>query len=83
VLFLFIISMLFCSPSLEGKLLNQQSDVIHWKAVSEASFRYKETYGTFPVRTAYQFNAIKNQFDVFSITTGAGSPGLMAAGCHN
>ncbi|HNP24063.1 MAG TPA: YfhO family protein [Panacibacter sp.] len=43
-----VVSVIYCKPALEGKVL-QQSDVIHWKGMAESSFKYKETHGHFPL----------------------------------
>ncbi|HRI19298.1 MAG TPA: YfhO family protein [Panacibacter sp.] len=43
-----IITLLYCRPALEGKVL-QQSDMLHWKGAAQSSFEYKETHGDYPL----------------------------------
>lgn len=52
-----LVAVLFCKPSLEGKVL-QQSDVIHWKGMSEDLFRYKAIHGNFPLWNNNLFGGI-------------------------
>ena len=49
VIFL-LVSIAYCKPSLEGKVL-KQPDIIYWKAMAQSSFKYKETHGYFPLWT--------------------------------
>ena len=44
------IAALYCRPALQGKVL-VQPDVVYWKAMSHASFKYKEAHGNFPLWT--------------------------------
>lgn len=43
-----LVAVVYCSPALQGKVL-QQSDVVHWKGMAQSSFEYKETHGHFPL----------------------------------
>lgn len=43
-----IVAVIYCKPALEGKVL-QQSDIIHWKAMSKDAFNYRERHGIFPL----------------------------------
>ena len=43
-----IVAVIYCKPALQGKVL-QQSDVIHWKAMSKDAFNYKDRHGKFPL----------------------------------
>ena len=45
-----LISVTYCSPTLQGKVL-QQSDIIHWKGMAENSLRFQETHGYLPLWT--------------------------------
>lgn len=52
-----LITMIYCSPALQGKVL-QQSDIIHWKGMAQKSFEYKETHGHFPLWTTSLFSGM-------------------------
>ena len=43
-----IVAVIYCKPTLEGKVL-QQSDVTHWKAMSKDAFNYRDKHGIFPL----------------------------------
>ncbi len=53
----FIVAVIYCSPALQGKVL-QQSDVIHWKGMAQNLFNYKETHGSFPLWTNSMFGGM-------------------------
>ncbi len=56
--FLFlIISIIYCKPALEGKVV-QQHDVQQWKAMAQQSFEYKEKHGHFPLWTNSMFSGM-------------------------
>lgn len=56
VIFL-VVAVLYCSPALSGKVLNQ-SDVLHWKGMAQQSFEFKEKYGRFPLWTNSLFSGM-------------------------
>jgi hypothetical protein len=49
-----IVALIYCKPSLEGKVL-QQGDTTQWKAMAQSSFKYKEQHGHFPLWTNSMF----------------------------
>ena len=49
-----IIAIIYCKPSLEGKVL-QQSDTTQWKAMAQSSFKFNEKHGNFPLWTNSMF----------------------------
>lgn len=51
------VSVIYCRPALEGKVL-QQSDVIFWKGMAQNSFEYKEQHGHFPLWTTHLFSGM-------------------------
>ena len=36
-----VVSVIYCRPALEGKVL-QQSDIVHWEGMAHNSFEYKK-----------------------------------------
>lgn len=52
-----IVSVIYCKPVLEGKVL-QQHDITQWKAMAQNSFEYKETHGKFPLWTNGMFSGM-------------------------
>ncbi|GAA4754843.1 YfhO family protein [Flavisolibacter ginsenosidimutans] len=61
-----LVSILYCQPALEGKVVNQ-SDVTHWKGAIHQSQVYAETHGQYPLWT----NALFSGMPAFQI----GMPG--------
>src|SRR5687768_2964328 len=57
VLIFLIVALIFCSPSLSGKVLNQ-SDVIQWKGMAQESIQFKEQHGHFPLWTNSPFSGM-------------------------
>ncbi len=51
------ISVIYCRPALEGKVLSQH-DITQWKGAMQQSFEYKETYGKFPLWTNSMFSGM-------------------------
>lgn len=49
-----VISVLYCKPILQGKVL-QQSDVVQWKGMAQDALKSKETTGTLPYWTNGMF----------------------------
>jgi hypothetical protein len=43
-----IVSVIYCKPAIEGKVLSQ-SDVTHWKGMAQDLFQFKEKNGHFPL----------------------------------
>jgi hypothetical protein len=56
VIFL-LVAVIFCSPALSGKVINQ-SDVVHWKGMAQQSLEYKEQHGHFPLWTNSMFGGM-------------------------
>lgn len=52
-----VITVLYCRPALEGKVL-QQTDVLHWKGMAQGSFEFKEQHGHFPLWTNTLFGGM-------------------------
>src|SRR5215203_2745748 len=52
-----IVAVVFCKPTIEGKVL-QQSDIVQWKAMAQNSFNYKEKHGEFPLWTNGMFSGM-------------------------
>lgn len=49
-----VVSVLYCKPILQGKVL-QQSDVVQWKGMAQDALKSKETTGTLPYWTNGMF----------------------------
>src|SRR4051812_42387811 len=54
-----IVSVIYCKPALEGKVL-QQTDVVHWRGMAQNSFEYKEAHGHFPLWNTHLFSGMPN-----------------------
>lgn len=54
-----IISLIYCRPALEGKILFQ-NDNVHWKGMAQNSFEYKEQKGHFPFWNTHLFSGMPN-----------------------
>jgi hypothetical protein len=57
VLALLIITIIYCKPALDGKVLSQ-SDVIQWKGMAKESLDYKEKHGITPLWTTSMFGGM-------------------------
>jgi hypothetical protein len=54
-----IVALVYCSPALEGKVL-QQTDIVHWKGMAQDAFNYKATHGRFPLWNTHLFSGMPN-----------------------
>ena len=54
-----VVSVIYCRPALEGKVL-QQSDIVHWEGMSHNSFEYKKEKGHFPLWNTHLFSGMPN-----------------------
>ncbi|MBW8684548.1 YfhO family protein [Chitinophaga rhizophila] len=54
-----IVALVYCSPALEGKVL-QQTDIVHWKGMAQDAFNYKEVHGHFPLWNTHLFSGMPN-----------------------
>lgn len=54
-----VVSVIYCRPALEGKVL-QQSDIVHWEGMSHNSFEYKKEHGHFPLWNTHLFSGMPN-----------------------
>src|SRR6266487_2808356 len=52
-----IISVAYCKPALEGKVV-YQSDVQGWRGMSQQSVEYKDKYGYYPLWTNSMFSGM-------------------------
>lgn len=52
-----VISLFYCKPALEGKVL-QQHDITQWKAMSKDIYDYKEKHGEAPLWTESMFSGM-------------------------
>ena len=57
VLTFLILSVIYCKPALEGKVV-EQHDVQQWKAMSHQSFEYRDKNGHFPLWTNSMFSGM-------------------------
>lgn len=57
IAFFLLISIIYCKPALEGKVLNAH-DNQGWKGMAQQSFEYKEKYGRFPLWTNSMFSGM-------------------------
>ncbi len=57
VLTFLILSIIYCKPAIEGKVV-QQHDVVQWKAMAQQSFEFKEKHGHFPLWTNSMFSGM-------------------------
>jgi hypothetical protein len=54
-----VLSLIFCSPVLEGNILSQD-DITKWKGVAQDAFQYKEKNGHFPLWNSNIFGGMPN-----------------------
>ena len=54
-----VVAMIYCSPALQGKVM-QQSDIVHWKGMAQDAFNYKEKHGHFPLWNTHLFSGMPN-----------------------
>lgn len=54
-----IVTLLFCKPVLEGKVLNQH-DIVSWKGMVQGSLEYKERNGRLPLWNTNLFSGMPN-----------------------
>ncbi|MVT09151.1 YfhO family protein [Chitinophaga tropicalis] len=54
-----IVALVYCSPALEGKVL-QQTDIVHWKGTAQDAFNYKAQHGHFPLWNTHSFSGMPN-----------------------
>lgn len=54
-----IVAVVYCSPALEGKVL-QQTDIVHWKGMAQDAFNYKAAHGHFPLWNTHLFSGMPN-----------------------
>lgn len=59
ILIFLITALLFCSPAIEGKVLNQL-DIIGWKGMAQNAFDYQEKHGHFPLWNPALFSGMPN-----------------------
>lgn len=59
ILIFLVVAVVYCSPALEGKVL-QQSDIVHWKGMAQSTFDYKTTHGHFPLWNTHLFSGMPN-----------------------
>jgi hypothetical protein len=52
-----LIAIVYCSPALQGKVVNQH-DLLGWKGMAQQSFDYKEKHGHFPLWTNSMFSGM-------------------------
>ena len=52
-----VISIIYCRPALEGKVVNQ-SDMTHWKGSVQQSVEFNEAYGHYPLWTNGLFSGM-------------------------
>lgn len=57
ILIFLVVSMIYCKPALEGKVVNQH-DNLGWKGMAQQSFEYKEKYGRFPLWSNSMFSGM-------------------------
>lgn len=54
-----IVAMVYGSPALQGKVM-QQSDIVQWKGMAQDAFNYKEKHGHFPLWNTHLFSGMPN-----------------------
>lgn len=54
-----VVALVYCSPALEGKVL-QQTDIVHWKGMAQDGFNYKAAHGHFPLWNTHLFSGMPN-----------------------
>jgi hypothetical protein len=52
-----VVALIYCSPSLEGKVL-QQHDITQWKAMAKDIYDYKDQHGEAPLWTESMFSGM-------------------------
>lgn len=57
ILTFLVLSVMYCRPALEGKVL-QQHDIVHWKGMAQSSIEYKEKNGHFPLWNTNLFSGM-------------------------
>ncbi len=69
VVIFMIVAVIYCKPTLEGKVLQQQ-DVSLWKSMAQNSFEYQKKHGHFPLWS----NGIFSGMPAFQITSVGSNP---------
>ncbi len=69
VVIFMIVAVIYCKPTLEGKVLQQQ-DVTLWKSMAQNSFEYQKKHGHFPLWS----NGIFSGMPAFQITSVGSNP---------
>ncbi|MES2331427.1 MAG: YfhO family protein [Bacteroidota bacterium] len=64
-----VVALVYCKPTLEGKVLQQQ-DVKLWKTMAQNSYEYQKKHGDFPLWT----NGIFSGMPAFQITSVGSNP---------
>lgn len=64
-----IVALIYCKPTLEGKVL-QQLDVTQWKSMAQNSFEYQKKHGEFPLWSNGMFSGMPG----FQITSVGNNP---------
>ncbi len=64
-----VVALVYCKPTLEGKVLQQQ-DVTLWKTMAQNSFDYQKKHGEFPLWS----NGIFSGMPAFQITSVGSNP---------
>ncbi|HLF45396.1 MAG TPA: YfhO family protein, partial [Chitinophagaceae bacterium] len=57
VIIFLVVSVIYCRPALEGKVLSQH-DITQWKGAMQQSFEFKEKHGQFPLWTNSMFSGM-------------------------
>ncbi len=73
VLTFLILSIIYCKPALEGKVV-EQHDVVQWKAMAQQSFDFKEKHGYFPLWTNSMFSGMP----AYQIAMGSRDPAYVS-----
>lgn len=69
-----IVSVFYCKPTLEGKVVSQ-SDMVQWKGMSKDAENYKERHGVYPEWTNGMFSGMPSFAIAFQ--NNAGTAGLV------
>jgi len=67
-----VVSLIYCKPALEGKVLNQH-DTQSWKGMAQQSFEVKEKTGHFPLWTNSMFSGMPTYQIALDATTNIGA----------
>ncbi len=59
VIIFLVVAFIFCSPILDGNVLNQH-DIVGWKGMAQNAFEYKEKHGHFPLWNPNLFSGMPN-----------------------